>query len=68
MAEGGQGVKISVEIDAEVWAEEVERLRLRSPARVQAEKARRRIEADARACHGSPAKKKARMERGWRSA
>jgi hypothetical protein len=47
MADGRQrAAEISIEFDEEVWAEEVGRLRSRSPARVQAEKARREIEAD----------------------
>jgi hypothetical protein len=37
-------IDVRVEIDDEVWAEEVGRLRERSPARAQAEKARREIE------------------------
>jgi hypothetical protein len=46
MGEGRQGAAgVSIEFDDEVWTEEVERLRLGSPARVQAEKARREIEA-----------------------
>jgi hypothetical protein len=39
-------IDVRVEVDEEVWAEEVGRLRERSPARDQAEKARREIEAD----------------------
>jgi len=47
MAERRQGAaEISIEFDEEVWVEEVERLRSRSPARARAEKARREIEAD----------------------
>ena len=47
MADGRQGAPaISIEFDDEVWAEEVERLRPRSFARAQAEKARKEIEAD----------------------
>lgn len=46
MAEQRQGAEISVEIDDEIWAEEVERLQPRSPGRVQAEKARRQIETE----------------------
>ena len=38
-------IDVRVEIDDEVWAEEVGRLRERSPARAQAEQARREIEA-----------------------
>jgi hypothetical protein len=37
-------IDVRVEIDDEVWAEEVGRPRERSPARAQAEKARREIE------------------------
>jgi hypothetical protein len=38
-------IDVRVEIDDEVWAEEVGRLREHSPARAQAEKARQEIEA-----------------------
>jgi hypothetical protein len=47
MGDGRQGAAISVEIDDEVWAEEVGRLRRGSLARDQAERARREIAADA---------------------
>ena len=38
--------RVGIEFREEPWAEEVERLQPRSPARQQAEKARREIEAD----------------------
>lgn len=43
---GESGVAVRVEIDSEVWAEEVERLRPDGLARRQAERARKAIEAD----------------------
>jgi hypothetical protein len=45
-ARARSGVAVRVEIDEEVWAEEVERLRPDAPARRQAERARKEIEAD----------------------
>jgi hypothetical protein len=43
---GRSRASLRIEIDEEVWAEEVGRLRPQSPARRLAEKARREIEAD----------------------
>jgi len=45
-ADGQDAVDVRIEIDDEVWVEEVERLRPEALARLQAERARQEIESD----------------------